>query len=177
MWAFDAGRFGLRVGRRKRWCPGGIRPPWSVHDRDEWLWLDAAVEPTTGPCFFRLLPRVTKAWFGRCLAALAREVGDARVGLVLAGSGAHRAAIRWPEPLVPLPLPRDSPELNPAEQSFRTLRPQRPNRICAPRADHEAELTRHLRPFGAQRRRCNASPAIRGRPPRSTPCRAHRERV
>jgi transposase len=39
VWAFDEGRFGLRVGLRKRWCPGGVRPPWIVHDRYEWLWL------------------------------------------------------------------------------------------------------------------------------------------
>jgi len=35
VWAFDEGRFGLRVGLRKRWCPRGVRPPWLVHDRYE----------------------------------------------------------------------------------------------------------------------------------------------
>ena len=150
VWAFDEGRFGLRVGLRKRWCPRGIRPPWVVHDRYEWLWLYAAVEPATGQSFFLLLPRVTKEWFGRFLEAFAREVGDARVGLVLDGSGSHRADIPWPDALVPLPLPRYSPELNPTEQVFRALRPKLANRIFATLADLEEALTRSLRPLWEQ---------------------------
>jgi transposase len=144
VWAFDEGRFGLRVGLRQRWCPRGVRPPWLVHDRDEWLWLYAAVEPATGQSFFLLLPRVTKEWFGRFLAAFAQEVGDEPVGLVLDGSGAPRAAIPWPEQVVPLPLPRDSPELNPAAQIFRVLRPTLANRIFATIAELEETISTHL---------------------------------
>jgi transposase len=147
VWAFDEGRFGLRVGLRKRWCPCGVRPPWVVHDRYEWLWLYAAVEPATGRSFFLLLPRVTKEWFGQFLEAFAHEVGEARVGLVLDGSGSHRAAIPWPEQLVPLPLPRYSPELNPAEQVFRVLRPKLANRIFATLAELEATITAHLQAY------------------------------
>jgi hypothetical protein len=33
-------------------------PPWIVQDEYEWLWLYAAVEPTTGTCAFLLLPSV-----------------------------------------------------------------------------------------------------------------------
>lgn len=147
MWAFDEGRFGLRVGLRKRWCPCGVRPPWVVHDRYEWLWLYAAVEPATGQAFFLLLPRVTKEWFQQFLATFAHEVGDAPVALVLDGSGSHRADIPWPANVVPLPLPRYSPELNPAEQVFRVLRPKLSNRIFATVAELEQELIGHLRPY------------------------------
>ena len=150
VWAFDEGRFGLRVGLRKRWCPRGVRPPWLVHDRYEWLWLYAAVEPATGQAFFLLLPRVTKEWFRRFLEAFAREVAGDRVGLVLDGSGSHRANIPWPETLVPLPLPRYSPELNPVEQVFRVLRPRLSNRIFATLAELEATITAHLQPYWQQ---------------------------
>jgi transposase len=150
VWAFDEGRFGLRVGLRKRWCPSGVRPPWIVHDRYEWLWLYAAVEPATGQSLFLLLPRVTKEWFARFLAAFAQTVAGERVGLVLDGSGSHRAHIPWPDALVPLPLPRYSPELNPAEQIFRVLRPKLANRIFATIAELEAELTAQLRPYWAE---------------------------
>jgi transposase len=149
-WAFDEGRFGLRVGLRKCWCPCGVRPPWLVHDRYEWLWLYAAVEPTTGRGFFLLLPRVTKEWFQRFLAAFAQEVAGDRVGLVLDGSGSHRAAITWPEHVVPLPLPRYSPELNPAEQVFRVLRPKLANRIFETVAELESAITDHLQPYWEQ---------------------------
>lgn len=147
VWAFDEGRFGLRVGLRKRWCPRGVRPPWLVHDRYQWVWLYAAVEPTTGRGLFLLLPRVTKEWFATFLDAFGTATAGERVGLILDGSGSHRAAIAWPAHVVPLPLPRYSPELNPAEQLFRVLRPKLANRIFATLADLEAELTTHLQPF------------------------------
>src|SRR3712207_286499 len=150
VWAFDEGRFGLRVGLRKRWCPRGVRPPWLVHDRYEWLWLYAAVEPATGQAFCLLLPRVTKEWFTRFLAAFAQEVGEERVGLVLDGSGSHQADIPWPEQVVPLPLPRYSPELNPAEQLFRVLRPKLANRIFATITELEAAIITHLQPYWEQ---------------------------
>jgi transposase len=150
VWAFDEGRFGLRVGLRKRWCPCGVRPPWVVHDRYEWLWLYAAVEPVTGRSFFLLLPRVTKEWFERFLVSFAQAAGSTRVGLVLDGSGSHRAAIPWPQQVVPLPLPRYSPELNPAEQVFRVLRSQLANRIFATSAELEAAIAEHLQPYWDQ---------------------------
>jgi transposase len=150
VWAFDEGRCGLRVGLRKRWCPRGVRPPWLVHDRYEWLWLSAAVEPTSGQSLFWLWPRLTKEWFACFLECFAQQVGEARVGLVLDGSGSHRAAIPWPKQVVPLPLPRYSPELNPAAQVFRVLRPKLANRIFATLAELEAVITEQLRPYGDQ---------------------------
>ena len=150
VWAFDEGRFGLRVGLRKRWAPCGVRPPWLVHDRYEWLWLYAAVEPATGQAFCLLLPRVTKEWFARFLERFAQEIGGERVGLVLDGSGAHRAAIAWPKHVVPLPVPPYSPELNPAEQLFRVLRPKLANRIFATITELEETITAHLRPYWEQ---------------------------
>jgi transposase len=149
-WAFDEGRFGLRVGLRKRWCPRGVRPPWLVHDRYQWLWLYAAVEPTTGRSFFLLLPRVTKEWFAAFLTAFGAASAGDRVGLILDGSGSHRADIPWPVHVVPLPLPPYSPELNPAEQLFRTLRPKLTNRIFATLAELEAELINQLQLFWDQ---------------------------
>ena len=112
-----------------------------VEDRYEWLWLYAAVEPATGEGFFLLLPGVSKEWFGLFLAELGKEVAGARVGLVLDGSGSHRAGIAWPPHLAPVPLPPCSPELNPAEQVFRALRARLANRIFANLAGREAALT------------------------------------
>ena len=78
---------------RRRWCPRGARPPWLVEDRYEWLWLYAAVEPATGAGFFLLLPGVSKEWLQVFLDEFAAGVGEGRVGLVLDGSGSHRAAL------------------------------------------------------------------------------------
>lgn len=150
VWAFDEARFGLRVGLRRRWCPRGVRPPWLAHDRYEWLWLYAAVEPATGQGFFLLLPRVTKERFAGFLEAFGTATAGARVGVVLDGSGSHRAKIPWPEHVVPLPLPRYRPELNPAEQLFRALRPKLSNRIFATLAELEETIATHLQPYWDQ---------------------------
>ena len=82
-----------------------------------------------GARLFLLAPRVTKEGVARFLAAFAKEVAGDRVGLVRDGSGSHRADIPWPDGVAPLPLPRYSPELTPAEQIFRVLRPKLSNRI------------------------------------------------
>ena len=132
---------------RRRWCPRGARPPWIVEDRYEWLWLYAAVEPTTGEGFFLLLPRVDKAWLQLFLDEFGKEVAGRPVALVLDGSGSHRAALAWPPGVAPLPLPPYSPELNPAEQVFRVLRAKLANRIFADLAELEAALAEHLRAF------------------------------
>jgi hypothetical protein len=88
--ALDEGRFGLITWLRRRWCPLGERPPWIVQDEYEWLWLYAAVEPTTGTGVFLLLPTVE----GQCLEIflhhLRHELGEGPIGVVLDSSGSHR---------------------------------------------------------------------------------------
>ena len=177
VWAFDEGRFRPRVGLRKRWCPRGVRPPWAVHDRYEWLWLYAAVEPATGQSGFLLLPRVTTEWFAQFLEAFGQETAAERVGLVWDGSGSRRADIPWPERVAPLPLPRYSPELNPAEQIFRGLRPKPANRIFTTVADLEEAIAAPSNLTGTSRPGSSARPATPGGPPLPLPCLMLRESV
>jgi transposase len=66
---------------------------------------------------------------------------------VLDQASSHRAHIPWPAQLSPLPLPPDSPELNPAEQVFRVLRAALANRIFATLTELEEALTTHLQRF------------------------------
>jgi transposase len=90
---------------------------------------------------------VSKEWFGLFLDELGREVGGARVALVLDGSGSHRAGLEWPPNLAPLPLPPYSPEPNPAEQVFRALRAKLANRVFEDLAELEAAIAERLRAF------------------------------
>ena len=147
----DEGRFGLKVWFQRRWCPYRVRPAWVVEDRYEWCWLYAAIEPATGQSFFLLMPGVDSACLQVFLDAFAQQLGEQRVGLVLDGSGAHRAqALVWPDGIVPLRLPPYSPELNPAELIFRQLRAQLSNRIFADLAELEAAITTALQAFWDQ---------------------------
>lgn len=148
MWAFDEGRFGLKVGFQRRWCPLKERPPWIVEDHYQWCWLYAAVEPATGQCVCFFLPGVDHACLQGFLEALREATGTERLGLVLDGSGSHTAhALVWPEGIVPLPLPPYSPELNPVELLFRQLRARLANRIFADLAELEAAITEVLQEY------------------------------
>lgn len=130
MVALDEGRFGLITWLRRRWCPLGDRPPWIVQDEYEWLWLYAAVEPTTGTGVFLLLPSVDSQCLELFLRHLRHELGKGAIGVVLDSSGSHHSGhVSWPRGMHPLYLPRYSPELNPAEQIFRHLRKILSNRI------------------------------------------------
>jgi transposase len=150
-WAFDEGRFGLKVWFRRRWRPRGVRPPWIVEDQDAWRWLSATVEPATGERFFLLLPGMDSACLQVFLDAFRQHAGTERIGLVLDGSGAHGAkAVGWPEGIVPLTLPPYSPELNPVELVFRQLRARLANQVFADIAALEAALTAELRIFWAE---------------------------
>lgn len=147
-WAIDEGRFGLKVWFQRRWCPTRVRPSWIVEDQYEWRWLYAAVEPSTGKSFFVLMPHVDGACLQAFLDAFSRTVETGRVGVVLDGSGSHRATeVVWPEQLVRLDLPAYSPELNPAERIFGHLRSRLANRIFADLDDLDAAITRVLQQF------------------------------
>ncbi len=80
-----------------------------VNDRYEWLWLYAAIEPTTGKCTCLLMPHTDI----RCLEVFLRTVAEAfdawterPVAVVLDNSGSHTSGkLNWPDGLRPLPLP------------------------------------------------------------------------
>lgn len=148
VFGFDEGRFGLKVWFRKRWCPLGERPPWVYQDHYEWWWLYAAVEPLTGESLMLLLPWVRWDCLQLFLDEFSKQVAGQRVGLVMDGSGSHRAgAIRWPEGIEQVELPAYSPELNPVERLFEHLRGKLSNRIFESLADLEAAITQQLRVF------------------------------
>jgi putative transposase len=146
--AMDEARFGRRVWFRRRWCPKGIRPPWIVADRYEWLCLYAAIEPTTGESFFLCLRRLD----GECFAVFLREFRQAfpegTLGLVLDNSGSHsNRQIQPPAGIELVGLPPYSPELNPTERLFEALRGELAHVGFESRDALEQALTTTLRTY------------------------------
>jgi putative transposase len=148
VWALDEARFGLKVWYRRRWCPIGTRPPWLYNDQYEWLWLYAAVEPTTGQSFCLFLPRLDSAGFELLLREWRQACPAGTWAVVLDNSGAHTSGhVRWPEGLAPVYLPPYSPELNPGERWFKELREPLSNQIHDHLDTLEASRTQALRPY------------------------------
>jgi transposase len=93
-----------------------------------------------------LLPHVDTICLDLFLEAIREEWPGERIGVVLDGSGSHRGgAVRWPEGIVPLPLPPYSPELNPAEQLFWHLRKRLANEVFVSLEAMQDRLTQELR--------------------------------
>ncbi|MCG5239929.1 IS630 family transposase [Azospirillum doebereinerae] len=148
VFAMDEARFGLKVSHRRLWCPFGHRPPWTHEHEYRWLWLYAAVEPTSGACFVLFLPHVDGRCFQRFLEELRRDLGPDRLGLVLDNSGSHTSGkVIWPEGVTKIPLPPYSPELNPAERWFEALRRVFANRIFESLDQLQEALAAALEPY------------------------------
>jgi transposase len=146
--ALDEARFGLKSWHRRRWCPRGVRPPWVVEDRYEWLWLYAAVEPSTGRSCWWLMPRLDGECFEIFLQEVQATFPETELGLVLDNNSSHTSQrVTWPAGVSPLPLPVYSPELNPVEQVFKELRAQLANRLFANLEALQGALSEALRPY------------------------------
>src|SRR6266702_3092727 len=151
--ALDEGRFGLISWLRRRWCPLGERPPWIVQDDYEWLWLYAAVEPTTGTGVFLLLPTVEGACLELFLQHLRHELGEGPIGVVrLFGP---RTCIRFIcHPTVPNSIPPSRSSGISASTS--PIPCSRPSTSCKTRSSTNSSSS------GSIRRCCSTSPTIPG---------------
>jgi transposase len=122
--AFDEARFGLiNWHKRRRYCPKGFRPPYIVRRADEWSYLYAAVDPTSGESLCAYLPGVDSGCLEKFLEHLGEAYSDHHVVVVLDGAPSHRSKeISYPQNVTLLGLPSYSPELNPVERWFQEFR-------------------------------------------------------
>ena len=100
-----------------------MRPKQPVAPLYEYYWLYAAVEPQTGEHLFWEMPALNAECFGVFLQQLARAYPESFNVVVVDGASAHTAAsLVVPENVMLLPLPAYSPELNPVERLWLSLR-------------------------------------------------------
>ena len=89
--AFDEARFGLiSWHRRRRYCPKGFRPPYTVRRVYEWTYLYyAAVDPTSGESFCLCLPGMDGLCFEAFLEHLGEAYAEHHLLIVLDGAPSH----------------------------------------------------------------------------------------
>lgn len=119
VWGEDEARLGLQPILRRIWTKRGQRRTATVEPRYEWLWLYAAVHPTSGRVFWLILPRLDTDCVQLFLDEFAQthlETGKTIV-LVWDGAPAHRTKkLRVPAGIRLVNFPAYTPELNPSER-------------------------------------------------------------
>ncbi len=120
----DEARFGQQGTLTRMWAPRGSRPTAVKQTRYEWVYLYAAVEPTTGASVALQAPLVNTETFNVFLGMLSDELGPKdHAVLILDQAGWHKARkMVVPGNITILHLPPYSPELNPVERLWAYLR-------------------------------------------------------
>lgn len=124
LFAQDESRLGLREGTpRRRLTSRGVKPHQEILPRYEYVWLFAAVEPSTGESLLLEMPALDVP----CVQAFLDEFGHSYPEslnlLVWDGAPAHIAhRLVVPPNVLLVQLPAYSPELNPVERLWEDVR-------------------------------------------------------
>lgn len=144
----DEARLGLINWHKRRYCPKGVRPPWTVRREYEWPWLYAAVEPATGESFCLYLSHLDGVCYELFLQRLAQHYPDDIIILIRDNAPAHiKQDLAVPDTILPLALPPYSPELNPVERWFLEFRRSLANELFDSLDDLREALTDILKTY------------------------------
>lgn len=120
----DEARIGQQGTLTRVWAPTGSRPTLIKQCQYDWLYLWAAVDPSSGDSIAMITPAVNTELMQRFIDGLSQHIkADEQAVLVLDNAGWHHAkALAWPANVTPMYLPAYSPELNSAENIWQYLR-------------------------------------------------------
>ncbi len=124
VWLMDEARFGQQGTVTDVWAATGSRPRAVRQTRYEWVYLYAAVEPSTGESAALLAPNVNTGTMNAFLEILDGErKPDEHFVLIMDQAGWHKSkGLELPDGITVLLLPPYSPELNPVENLWHYLR-------------------------------------------------------
>lgn len=119
----DEGRFGRISTPRRCWAPSGVRPKVPSQMVREYTYAYVAVSPHDGVMDSLILPQVNAQAMSLFLEEVSSRHPDEFILMVLDGAGWHRAAeLQVPWNMHLIPLPPYSPELNPVEHVWDSVR-------------------------------------------------------
>jgi transposase len=120
----DEARFGQQGTLTRMWAKRGSRPTAVKQTRYEWVYMYAAVEPASGASVALQAPHVNTGPMNVFLSMLSEELkaGEHAV-LIMDQAGWHKAKkLVVPDSITVLYLPPCSPELNPVERLWGSMR-------------------------------------------------------
>lgn len=149
IWVAEEARFGLHTQSRRCWALRGQRVVIPQEQRYEWEYVYGAVEVVTGLAEFQFLPSVSLELSRGFLQQLVASDAAAEPVVIYDQAGFHP---RIGDPHLParlhlLPLPPDSPELNPVEGLWDQVQDVTCNQRFTGLDQLEERLTSALRPF------------------------------
>lgn len=119
----DEARFGTHSKISHGWFKKGSRSRVKFKLGFKYFYVYSAVEPQTGEVFTLFLPRVNAENMSLFLEKLTQAYPDENITLVMDGAGWHRAKkLEIPRQIRPVYLPPYSPELNPVERLWLSLK-------------------------------------------------------
>jgi transposase len=119
----DEARFGRMSDPRACWAPAPQRPVVNLALVREFRYEYAAVSPWDGCLDFMTSEKMNTENMSAFLAQISQAHRDEYIIMVLDGASSHRSKdLKLPKNVSLVPLPAYSPELNPAEQIWNTLR-------------------------------------------------------
>jgi transposase len=120
----DEARIGQKGTLTRVWAPTGSRPTLLKQCEYDWLYLWAAVDPSSGDSIAMITPTVNTELMQTFIDGLSGHVkANEQAILVLDNAGWHVAqALKVPGNITLLHLPPYSPELNPTENLWHHLR-------------------------------------------------------
>ena len=119
----DEGRFGLLGTPRRCWAPHGTPPVVRARLERKYIYAFSAVSPHDGVMDSLVLPWVNAETMSIFLSEVAQRHADEFIVMVMDQAGWHLAGeLTIPRNVRPIFLPPYSPELNPAEHIWKSLR-------------------------------------------------------
>jgi hypothetical protein len=119
----DEGRFGLLGTPRRCWAPHGARPVVGARLERKYIYAFSAVSPHDGAMDSLVLPWVNADTMSLFLAEVAQRHAEEFIVMVMDQAGWHLAGeLVVPPSMRLIFLPPYSPELNPAEHLWESLR-------------------------------------------------------
>jgi hypothetical protein len=119
----DEGRFGRISDPKPAWAPPGVRPIAPRQIVREYVYAYAAVAPAIGKMTSLILPYANSDMMNIFLKEVAEEFSDFFVVMLVDQAGWHTTKnLKIPENIRLIEQPSHSPELNPAEHIWDTVR-------------------------------------------------------
>ena len=119
----DEARFGRMSNPRSCWAPAPHRPVVNLALVREFRYEYAAVSPWDGCLDYVTAEKMNTDSMTRFLAQVSAAHSEEFIVMVLDGASSHKSKdLKIPDNISLIPLPPYSPELNPAEQIWNTLR-------------------------------------------------------